>query len=201
MLRQSYTLLAPIYDLIVANPTKSFRRNNLQHLSDYSGRNVLLTGVGTGLDIPYLPEGPHYFANDLTWAMLKRAKKNVAAAKVQLTLQQTDAMQLPYADKSFDAVVLNLILAVVPDPLRALQETARVIKPGGDIFIFDKFLQPDQTAIIRRTLSLLLRHLATRTDVVFESLLMQCHDLILISNEADMMGGWFRKIHLQKKYH
>ena len=74
MLRQSYTLLAPIYNFIVARPTQNFRKKNLQHLSDYDGRNVLLTGIGTGLDIPFLPHGPNYYANDLTWAMLKRAQ-------------------------------------------------------------------------------------------------------------------------------
>ena len=198
MLRQSYTLLAPIYNFIVARPTQNFRKKNLQHLSDYDGRNVLLTGIGTGLDIPFLPHGPNYYANDLTWAMLKRAQTQNLENKKHIALQQADAMHLPYADNTFDAVVLHLILVVVSNPLRALQETARVLKPGGVVFIFDKFLKPKEHAFFRRALNPVLRHFATRTDVVFEPLLIQCPDLNLIRNESAMLGGWFRIIHLQK---
>ena len=198
MLRQSYTLLAPIYNFIVASPTQNFRKKNLQHLSDYDGRNVLLTGIGTGLDIPFLPDGPNYYANDLTWAMLKRAQTQNLVNKKHIALQQADAMHLPYADNTFDVVVLHLILAVVSNPVCALQETARVLKPGGKIFIFDKFLQPQQHAYFRRALNTVLRHFVTHTNVVFESIHLHCQNLDLIKNEASMIGGWFRIIHLQK---
>ena len=130
--------------------------------------------------------------------MLKRAQTQNLENKKHIALQQADAMHLPYADNTFDAVVLHLILVVVSNPLRALQETARVLKPGGVVFIFDKFLKPKEHAFFRRALNPVLRHFATRTDVIFESLLMQCPDLNLIRNESAMLGGWFRIIHLQK---
>jgi SAM-dependent methyltransferase len=199
MLRFSYTLLAPIYDMIVAKPTEHCRKLNLQQLAVYSGREVLINGIGSGLDIPFLPAGPVYTGNDLTNAMLQRAQKLAARHQSPITLHQADVMKLPYADASFDAVVLHLILAVVPQPIMALRESARVLRPGGKIFIFDKFLRQNEQAFLRRAINPFIRHIATRTDVVFEPLLMQCDDLALISNEAAMLGGWFRLIQLQKR--
>ncbi|HEX5636607.1 MAG TPA: class I SAM-dependent methyltransferase [Gammaproteobacteria bacterium] len=199
MLRLSYTLLAPIYDSIVASPTKHPRKKNLQHLTAYTGRHVLINGIGSGLDIPYLPAGPIYTGNDLTPAMLQRAKKISARHNIPIDLHHADVMQLPYADACFDAVVLHLILAVVPQPLKALQESSRVLKPGGRIFIFDKFLQQNELALLRRAINPFIRHIATRTDVVFEPLLLQCPELQLINNEAALFGGWFRFIQLQKR--
>ena len=199
MLRLSYTLLAPIYDTIVASPTETCRKISLQSLSAYTQRNVLINGIGSGLDIPFLPEGPIYTGNDLTPAMLRRASVQAQKHKTDITLHQADVMQLPYVDASFDAVVLHLILAVVSDPARALQETSRVLKPGGKIFILDKFIPQNKRAYLRRAINPFLRHIATRTDVVFEPLLNQCQELRLITNQAAMFAGWFRMIQLEKK--
>lgn len=199
MLRLSYTLLAPIYDLIVASPTEACRKTSLQNLLGYNQRKVLINGIGSGLDIPFLPAGPVYTANDLTPAMLRRARKQADRHQLPITLQQADVMQLPYADASFDAVVLHLILAVVSDPARVLQESSRVLKPGGKVFILDKFIAQNKRGYVRRAINPLLRHIATRTDVVFEPLLMQCQDLQLVNNTAAMFGGWFRLIQLEKR--
>ena len=46
-----------------------------------------------------------------------------------------------------------------------------MLKPGGTIIVFDKFLRPHQTAFLRRALNPLSRRIATRMDVVFEEVL------------------------------
>src|SRR5574343_301270 len=109
-LAHSYTLLAPVYDLAIARLTAT------------PGR-VLLPGIGTGLDIPDLPPGHHYTGLDLTPAMLRRATRRPGPPGA---LTRGDAQCLPFADPSVDAVILRLILAVVPEPLACLQESARV---------------------------------------------------------------------------
>jgi ubiquinone/menaquinone biosynthesis C-methylase UbiE len=108
-------------------------------------------------------------------------------------------MDLPFNDTSYDIVVMHLILAVVPDPAKALQEASRVLRPGGRLFIMDKFIQPGEKALLRRMINPFIRHLATRTDVVFEHLHQGCEELLLVHNQPIMMGGWFRSIELQKK--
>jgi ubiquinone/menaquinone biosynthesis C-methylase UbiE len=107
-------------------------------------------------------------------------------------------MALPFSDAQFDHVVLHLITAVVPQPELCLREAARVLKVGGTIILFDKFLQPQQTAWLRRALTPISRHIATRMDVVFEEVLSAVPDLEVVSDVPLMAGGWFRGITLLK---
>jgi hypothetical protein len=66
------------------------------------------------------------------------------------------------------------------------------------VLIFDKFLQPDQPALLRRLLSPAIRHVATRLDVVFEEVLAHTPTLTLESNQPALASGWFRLIRLKK---
>ncbi|VAX14622.1 probable phosphatidylethanolamine N-methyltransferase [hydrothermal vent metagenome] len=196
-LKHSYTFLAPIYDYLVEPAFTEQRRKNLACLKQAENEEILLIGIGTGLDIPWLPSGPRYTGIDLTPAMLARAKKQMAERR-DIELKLGDAMQLPFDDVCFDTIIMHLILAVVPDSLRALQEAQRVLRPGGRILILDKFIRPGQLALSRRLLSIFLRHIATRTDVVFEPLLAQCPQLTLMRDEPALAKGWFRYIELHK---
>jgi phosphatidylethanolamine/phosphatidyl-N-methylethanolamine N-methyltransferase len=197
-LRWSYSLWAPVYDWVVARPTRGSRRQSLASLGDATGLTILLDGIGTGLDLPLLPVHGRYFGLDMTPAMLRRARRAAARSGRLISLQAGDAMRLPYRDRVFDAVVLHLILAVVPDSHAALAEAARVVKPGGRLVIFDKFLRPDEPAWLRRLISPMLGLVATRTDVVFEELLAACPELRVVSDEPDLAGGWFRRIVLER---
>lgn len=196
-LKHSYTLLAPVYDVVVRGASESLRRDSLSGLTAQPEQTVLIAGIGSGLDIPHLPAGPRYVGIDLTPAMLRRAGRR-AARRNDLALHVGNVMELPYPDRSFDTVVMHLILAVVPEPERALHEAARVLKPGGRLLILDKFLRPGQKAPLRRLLNLLSRHVATRTDVVFETLLARCPELSVTRDEPALAGGWFRRIELGK---
>lgn len=197
MLRWSYSLIAPLYDLVVSRPLLRARTHSLRALpTDVAGK-VLLSGIGTGLDLPLLPKLHHYTALDFNAAMLSRAKPRGADLQVEWVLG--DSMALPFADAHFDHVVLHLILAVVPQPAQCLSEAARVLKPGGTIVILDKFLRPQQTALLRRALNPLSRRIATSMDVVFEDVLREVPQLQKVSDVPLLAGGWFRGIVLQKK--
>ena len=195
-LQTSYRFIAPFYDAFLTRVTARFRQRSLARLSEQGSARVLISGAGTGLDFPFLNANHQYTALDLTAAMLKRSF--TCAEALQMTWVQGDSMKLPFADQSFDVVVLHLIVAVVPQPERCLAEAARVLKPGGQILIFDKFLKPGERAWLRRSLSFVTAQLATRLNVVFEEVLATVPSLQLVSNEPALVNGWFRLIELRK---
>jgi ubiquinone/menaquinone biosynthesis C-methylase UbiE len=194
-LKHSYTLIAPFYDAAIARATQAARARSLSALPEQGGR-VLLAGVGTGLDLPHLPPQHRYIGLDLNQAMLRRALPR--AGHVDFIPVQGDAQRLPFADSSFDSAVLHLILAVVPQPADCFAEIERVLKPGGQVLVFDKFLRHGQPAILRRLVNPLVRRVATRLDVVFEELLSEGSSLVLEHDQSALAGGWFRMIRLRK---
>jgi ubiquinone/menaquinone biosynthesis C-methylase UbiE len=205
-LKHSYTLLAPVYDRIVSGPIDDYRKKSIDRLKNAKDKVILINGIGSGLDIPYLPDDANYIGTDITPAMLALAQKRLDKANhntihnnVNIALQLADSQSLPFDDDYFDDIVMHLILAVVPKPELALQEACRVLKPEGRILLFDKFIRPGQLALGRRFINLFLRHIATRTDVIFEDVLTTCPQLNLIHDEPALAKGWFRLIELQKQ--
>lgn len=194
-LKHSYTLIAPFYDAMIGRATRAARRTSLAHLPATPGR-VLLNGIGTGLDLPLLPPQHHYVGLDLTAAMLRRARPRCDGR--DFCAVQGDAQMLPFADASFDHAVLHLILAVVPNPNACLAEVARVVRPGGTVLVFDKFLKRGEPALLRRLANPLMRRLATRLDVVFEDVLAHAPALRLENDQPALASGWFRQIRLSR---
>lgn len=195
-LQHSYTFIAPFYDAFLDAATRGARRKSLSRIAMGPSLDVLVNGVGTGLDLPHLPPQHRYTGLDLTRAMLNKTLPRAAALDFRPV--QGDAQRLPFADASFDAVVLHLILAVVPCPERCLQESVRVTRRGGTLLVFDKFLRPGEKAAWKRALNPLARRVATRLDVVFEEVLAQVPAVSVEGDEPALAGGWFRLIRLRK---
>ncbi len=151
--RLRYTAWAPAYDAVVrAAGFDTARRLSIDRLRLAPRDRVLIVGAGTGLDLDFLPSDVHITAIDVTPAMLTHLERRAASAARSVTTKIMDARQLAFADASFDAVVMHLILAVMPQPERGLREAIRVLKPGGRIAIFDKFLRDDEHPSLKRQL-------------------------------------------------
>jgi phosphatidylethanolamine/phosphatidyl-N-methylethanolamine N-methyltransferase len=196
-LKRSYAVIAPLYDLAISGPLAAARQRAIAHLPAQPALRVLINGIGTGLDLPWLPAAHSYVGLDLTRAMIERARPR--SSGLDAALVQGDSLALPFADGSFDIALLHLILAIVPDPARALRETARVLKPGGRVFVMDKFLRPNQFAPLRRALSPLTARIATRLDVVFEDIAAAVPALAVTRDQPLFARGWFRSIELVKR--
>ncbi len=97
-LKHSYTLLSPFYDAALTAATRAQRARSLAALPQAPAR-VLLSGVGTGLDLPLLPKQHRYTGIDLTHAMLRRALPR--GRQLDFCCVQGDAQRLPFADHSF----------------------------------------------------------------------------------------------------
>jgi phosphatidylethanolamine/phosphatidyl-N-methylethanolamine N-methyltransferase len=130
--RLRYTVWAPAYDAAArAAGFDHARRLSIDRLRLAPGDRVLMAGAGTGLDLEFLPKDVHITAIDVTPAMLKQLERRASRTGRAVTTRIMDARQLAFPDASFDAVVMHLILAVMPEPERGLREAVRVLKPGG----------------------------------------------------------------------
>jgi ubiquinone/menaquinone biosynthesis C-methylase UbiE len=161
--RIRYTVWAPVYDALAgAAGFDEARRRSIGRLQLRAGDRVLIAGAGTGLDLDHLPADVSVTAVDVTPAMLKRLEQRARALGRTADVRVMDARKLAFPDGAFDAVILHLILAVMPEPDRGLREAARVVKPGGRIAVFDKFLRDDEQASLqRRLINLIARPLFT----------------------------------------
>ncbi|MEZ4666466.1 MAG: methyltransferase domain-containing protein [Anaerolineae bacterium] len=157
--RWRYTLYAPIYDRIVRSFNTS-RRRSIQLLELKAGEQVLLVGAGTGEDIQLLPKNVEITAIDITPAMVEHIHRKAEALNRPVHALVMDGQALELPTESFDAVVLHLILAVIPNPIACIQEASRVLKPGGRIVVFDKFLPENEQPSLLRRLANLIAHFA-----------------------------------------
>ncbi|HEY7455831.1 MAG TPA: class I SAM-dependent methyltransferase [Solirubrobacterales bacterium] len=126
-------------------------------LAPQEGERVLEIGPGTGYYTLDLAEwiGPQGRMEifDLQQEFLDHVMRLAGKRGVEnVTPTQGDATALPYGDDSIDAVVLTAVLGEIPEPLAALREIARVLKPGGRLIVGELFGDPHFTtqAALRR---------------------------------------------------
>ena len=195
--RLRYTLWAPGYDL-VGKRFDPLRRRSIGLLDLRPGERVLIVGGGTGCDLPFLPAGVLAVCTDLTAAMLDKARRR---ARPGIEFAVMDGQALEFEDGSFDAVLLHLILAVIPDPARCLAEAARVLRAGGRIAVFDKFV-PDRQSVP------LWRHAANlATNLLATDITRRLGDILAASgaplqvthDEAVGVSGFFRIVLMRKE--
>jgi ArsR family transcriptional regulator len=96
-------------------------------------------GTGTGRMLALLAgRAKRVEGIDLSHQMLTVARSNLDEAKVaNASIRHGDATSAPYADSSTDLVIIHQVLHFLDDPARALNEAARVLKPGGRLVVVD----------------------------------------------------------------
>lgn len=194
--RIRYTLYAPIYDRI-ARFTRQ-RRRSVRVLELQPGERVLIVGAGTGADLSFLPTDVSVTAIDLTPAMVDRIAQRAEALGRAVEARVMDAQNLDFPDSSFDAVILHLIVAVVPDPEAVMREVDRVLVPEGRAVVLDKFVPEGmRPSPIRRAFN-------TLTNALFSDITRQLGPLLrgtgleIVHREPAALGGAFEIVLLRK---
>ncbi len=112
--------------------------------------DVLELGVGRGANLPLYGAAAHVTAIDVDPERLARAARVVErlGRSAQITLRHADAQALPFDNDSFDVVVGTLVFCSIPDPLQALAEVRRVLRPNGRLLLLEHVR--GQTPFMRR---------------------------------------------------
>lgn len=196
--RFRYTLYAPVYDYFAFIFKKS-RKKSIDSLDVKPGEKVLIVGAGTGLDLELLPAGCEIFATDITPSMVKRIAERNRRLKLNVQVAVMDGQALRFADNYFDKVILHLILAVIPDPIACIKESERVLKQGGRLAVYDKFVRKGRKASwLRRLINIFANFLMTDIARDFDSILNNTDLKVVFDEPADFRGN-FRLIQLKKK--
>lgn len=98
---------------------------------------VIFASIGTGQDIRFFPPGRDITGIDISAGMLERARPRAEAYAGRLELRQIDVHELDYADGCFDQAFTACTFCSVPRPVDGLRMLRRVLKPGGELFMFE----------------------------------------------------------------
>ncbi|MBB3231218.1 class I SAM-dependent methyltransferase [Halomonas stenophila] len=196
--RLRYGLYAPLYDHVAERAFRQARRQALAQVHWRPGMRVLLVGAGTGLDLPWLPRDIELHATDLSPAMVQRLAARAEAMGRDVETEVMDAEALHYPDGHFDVVVMHLILAVMPDPVRGLAEAHRVLAEHGQLCVMDKFQADERPAGPgRRALNLVTSAIAT--DITRQARpLLEGAGFAVEADRPVLMGSLFRALLARK---
>jgi ubiquinone/menaquinone biosynthesis C-methylase UbiE len=137
-------LFSAFYDRAMKSTEEAgMREIRREALSEAAGRTIDI-GAGTGLNVAlYPPQVTELVLAEPDEHMLKRLRPKLARGGRRAEVVQAPADRLPFEDDSFDTAVFTLVLCTVPDASAALEEAARVLRPGGKLLFVEHVRSPE----------------------------------------------------------
>ena len=135
--RKFWDQYAPQYDRQMRFPERLLFPGGRGWACGQAAGDTLEVGVGTGLNLPWYPDGIRLTGIDLSPGMLAIARERARTLGMEADLREASADALPFADASFDTVVSTITLCNVPDERAAIAEMSRVLRPGGRLILSD----------------------------------------------------------------
>jgi demethylmenaquinone methyltransferase/2-methoxy-6-polyprenyl-1,4-benzoquinol methylase len=131
-----------VNDLMTGGLDRLWRREVVKALDVRAGELVLDLAAGTGTSsVPFADAGAYTVACDFSLGMLQEGVRRNGSAGVRFVAG--DALRLPFADESFDAVTISFGIRNVSDTVQALAEMRRVTKPGGRLLVCEVSRPPN----------------------------------------------------------
>src|SRR6201996_9348413 len=200
---RAYDRWAPVYDLVFGGVFSKGRSAAIQATTRLGGR-VLEVGVGTGISLPLYAPHLRIVGTDISEAMLDKAKARVTEQKLSNVegLAVMDAEKLEFADDSFDVVMAQYVVTAVPNPEAALDEFARVLRPGGALIILSRVSADEGLRhFIEKRLQPVVRQLGFRTDFAWSRYTQwaaKAHGVELVERRPVPPLGHFSLIRFRK---
>jgi demethylmenaquinone methyltransferase/2-methoxy-6-polyprenyl-1,4-benzoquinol methylase len=129
-------------DLMTGGLDRLWRREVVKALAVQAGERVLDLAAGTGTSsVPFAQVGAQTVACDFSLGMLQEGMRRNGSAGLRFVAG--DALRLPFADSSFDAVTISFGIRNVSDTVHALAEMRRVTRPGGRLLVCEVSKPPN----------------------------------------------------------
>jgi len=169
-IKKAYARWAPVYDVVFGAVFERGRHAAIAAAERIGGR-ILEVGVGTGISLPDYSSSNRLYGVDISEPMLRKAHERVSDLGLNNVagLWVMDAEHLSFPDASFDVVVAQYVITTVPNPEAALDEFARVLKPGGEIVLVSRVgAEAGLRRSLERWFAPAARKLGWRTEFSFE---------------------------------
>jgi ubiquinone/menaquinone biosynthesis C-methylase UbiE len=139
--RKRYDWYSRFYDIFESPMEQmTFRHLRKEVIGSLNGK-ILEVGVGTGKNVPYYPSSSEVIGIDISPQMLRKTKEKVTMFRGRsIKLSQMNVQHLTFAENYFDTVVCTFVLCSVPDPIIAVKEMLRVLKPDGQLILLEHVL-------------------------------------------------------------
>jgi ubiquinone/menaquinone biosynthesis C-methylase UbiE len=159
MSSQPYDGVAKVFDYFAVGDMRRWGPSQRALFKNLKGR-ILYIGIGTGQEIVNFPANLNITAVDLSMEMLKRSHKRVEIYSGIIHRCQMDAEITAFADNTFDTIVTVCVLCTVRQPVNSLQEIKRLLKPGGELVMFEHVLSKNPIyALILKMMSIITEYL------------------------------------------
>ena len=136
---KSYDGVAKFFDFFRAGDMRRWGPDQRALFKNLKGR-VLYIGIGTGQEIVNFPPGLDITAVDMSYAMLERSHARVQNYRGKIHRCQMDAQATAFQDNTFDTILTVCVLCSVNQPAICLKELKRVLKPDGELVMFEHVL-------------------------------------------------------------
>jgi ubiquinone/menaquinone biosynthesis C-methylase UbiE len=136
---KSYDGVAKVFDLLRGGDMRRWGPAQQSLFENLKGK-ILYVGIGTGLETVNFPAWLDITAIDLSYEMLTRSQSRVQNYSGKIRRCQMNAQVTAFADNTFDTVLTVCVLCSVQQPVNCLQELKRVLKPDGELVMFEHVL-------------------------------------------------------------
>ena len=130
-------VFAALYDSVLRRGERAGMADHRRALLAEASGRVLEIGAGTGLNLPFYPDGIDLVLTEPDPPMARRAGRPVVPAAAEA---------LPFEDAEFDTAVSTFVLCTVTDPERSIAELRRVLRPGGRLLFIEHVRGEDRLA-------------------------------------------------------
>jgi phosphatidylethanolamine/phosphatidyl-N-methylethanolamine N-methyltransferase len=172
--KKIYDVHSVFYDATFGRLVKRRIERAIDHMNIGRDDLILDLGIGTGVSLNFYPlDRGRIVGIDLSAGMLREARKKIRELGLQrATVFQANALELPFADSTFDHIFISHVISVVSDPVCLVREAQRVAKPGSRIVVVNHFQSTNRfIALLEKWLCPLCTKLGWRSDLALQDLI------------------------------